>query len=144
MIYVIPVVLGALLKDAITPGDSGDWDDIEKIVKKVVSEEISSIFGLFVVAREFAGAGKIMAGDRSRDYSGPAGVRLVADTHTALKQVMQGEFDDAMRKAVINLSGDVFGLPSAQINRTITGAEALNEGRTDNPAALLFGVQKPN
>ena len=39
--------------------------------------------------------------------------------------------------------GDLAGLPSAQINRTITGAQALADGETDNPAALAFGFQKP-
>jgi hypothetical protein len=40
--------------------------------------------------------------------------------------------------------GDLFGLPGAQINKTITGAEALDEGETDNPAALLLGYQQPH
>ena len=34
------------------------------------------------------------------------------------------------------------GLPAAQVNRTITGAQALAEDETDNPAALVFGFQK--
>ncbi|MNW21442.1 hypothetical protein D3C71_2223730 [compost metagenome] len=55
----------------------------------------------------------------------------------------QGEADIALVKATINLAGDVFGLPSAQINRTITGAKALSDGDTSNPAALVFGFQKP-
>jgi hypothetical protein len=80
--------------------------------------------------------------DHVRDYAGPAGVRVISDAGAAAKQIQQGEFDDAFRKAAINLTGDMLGLPSAQINRSITGAQALAEGKTDNPAALLLGHQE--
>ena len=143
LIYTVPAVLGALFKDAITPGDAGD-DDPEKLARKLAAEQISFLLGLFVVGREFADVGKIIAGaEGARDYAGPAGTRMVGDTLKFGKQAMQGEFDDAFRKAAINLSGDLFGLPAAQVNRTITGAKALVEGETSNPAALAFGFQKP-
>jgi hypothetical protein len=38
--------------------------------------------------------------------------------------------------------GDLFGLPSVQINRTITGIEAMAEGKTENPAAVAFGFRE--
>ena len=41
-------------------------------------------------------------------------------------------------QALINVIGDVAGLPAAQVNRTVTGAEALKTGKTKNPAALVF------
>ena len=133
LIYTVPAVLGALFKDAITPGDAGD-DDPEKLARKLAAEQISFLLGLFVVGREFADVGKIIAGaDGARDYAGPAGTRMVGDTLRFGKQAMQGEFDDAFRKAAINLSGDLFGLPAAQVNRTITGAKALVEGETQQP-----------
>jgi hypothetical protein len=34
------------------------------------------------------------------------------------------------------------GLPSAQINRTLDGIEALSEGETENPLAPLTGVKR--
>lgn len=148
-LMILPAIGQQLLKDAITPGDSGDYDDWESVAKKFVASEIDFLFGMTVVGREFSGAAKFAAGveDRGRDYGGPAGFRLVTDVTQLGKQVGQvvqgGEFDDAFRKAVINASGDMFGLPSAQINRTITGIQALQEGETDNPAAVLFGYQKP-
>lgn len=145
MLIAIPAVLGALFKDALTPGDSGDWDDPEKIAKKLAAEEISYLMGLFVVAREFSAAAKIWTGTASfnQDYTGPSGVRVIADTGTVGKQVMQGTLDDSLRKSIINLSGDIFGLPAAQINRTVTGTQALVTGETSNPAAVVFGFQKP-
>jgi hypothetical protein len=69
---------------------------------------------------------------------------MVGDAYAFAKQVHQGEFDDQFRKTAINLLGDVSGLPSAQLNRTITGAKALKEGKTHNPAALLMGYQEPH
>jgi hypothetical protein len=77
-----------------------------------------------------------------RQYTGPAGVRVVADALKMAEQAKQGEFDDSFRRASVNLLGDLTGLPAAQINRTITGIKALDEGETDNPAAVVLGYQK--
>jgi len=145
MLYTVPAVLGSMLKDALTPDGGGDDDeDLEAIARKLAAEQLSYLMGLFVVAREFGEVSKIVTGAEGprRDYSGPAGLRPIADTFTFAKQAGQGEFDAAFRKASINLLGDFTGLPSAQINRTITGIEALEEGQTDNPAAVLFGYKK--
>jgi hypothetical protein len=97
-----------------------------------------------VVVREFGEAAKTVTGanDMGRDYTGPAGLRLITDAGSLAKQAHQGEFDDAFRKASVNMVGDLFGLPSAQINRMITGTKALAEGKTDNPAAVAFGFQE--
>ena len=75
-------------------------------------------------------------------YRGPGGLRLIGDAYAFGQQVRQGEMDDAFRKAAINLAGSAFGVPSAQVNRTWTGMQALADGETDNPAALVFGFQK--
>lgn len=143
MLYVVPAVLGFFLKAMLTPGDSGD-DDPEKLAKKLLANQIDYLMGLMVVVREFGEAAKTVTGanDMGRDYTGPAGLRLIADTVSMAKQAHQGEFDDAFRKAAVNMVGDMFGLPSAQINRTITGTKALAEGKTDNPAAVAFGFQE--
>jgi len=144
LLYLIPPMLGMALKAAITPGDSGD-DDPEKIAKKLLAAQIDYMMGMMVYVREFSDVAKTLTGanDMGRDYQGPAGLRLVVDSGKFAKQVYQGEFDDAFRKASVNLIGDLFGLPSAQINRTVTGTKALIEGETNNPAAIAFGFQKP-
>ena len=142
LLYSVPAVLGVLLKDALTPGDPGD--DEEKTIKKLLAAQLDYLIGLFALVREFSTAGKAVAGleDHVRDYGGPAGLRVVGDSVQFAKQAQQGEFDDAFRKSFLNLLGGVFGLPTAQINRTVTGAKALNEGKTQNPAALVFGFQE--
>jgi hypothetical protein len=144
LLFVVPAVLGELLKDALTPGDAGG-DDWDQLVKKLLGAQLGFLLGLIVVGREFADAAKTAAGlsDYSRDYQGPAGLRFIADSASFAKQASQGEFDDAFRKSAVNVVGSLLGLPAAQINRTITGAQALNEGKTENPAALLLGHQEP-
>lgn len=136
MIYVVPTALTALMKSALTPGD--DDDDL---AKKLAKEQISFLLGLFVGGREMAQLANIITGDRFYGYTGPSGLRPIDDTYKFAQQAAQGEIDHAFVRASINLLGDVFGLPSAQINRTIKGAEALQEDETDNPAALLMGHQ---
>lgn len=136
MIYVIPNALNAILRSALTPGD-----DDEDLVKKLAKEQISFLLGLFVGGREMAQLANIITGDRFYGYAGPSGLRPIDDTYKFAQQAAQGEIDHAFVRASINLLGDVFGLPSAQINRTIKGAEALQDDETDNPAALLMGHQ---
>lgn len=133
--------LVAALKDALTPGDSGEWDDPDKIARRIGGESLSFAMGMFVGVREISEAAKIISGSM-RDYTGPAGLRPLGDTLAMVKQVSQGEFDRAFWRAAINLVGDATGLPAAQANRTITGVQALAEGDTDNPAAILFGHQQ--
>lgn len=143
LLYVVPAVLGSALKDALTPGDAGDDDD-EQLAKKLAAEQLSYLLGLVVLGREMGQLASTVTGaEGSRDYTGPAGLRAITDAYQFTKQASQGEFDDAFRKAAVNLAGDIFGLPSAQINRTITGTKALIEDKTDNPAAILTGYQEP-
>lgn len=145
MLYVAPAVLGVALKDALTTGDSGDWDDGEKLARKLLGEQLSYLMGLMFGIRELGGVVKaVVAGEKfGTDYTGPAGIRMLNDLAKLTKETSQGDADDGLRKAVINVAGDLFRLPSAQINRTITGAQAINEGKTKNPAALLTGYQEP-
>ena len=143
LLFVVPPVLGYMLKQALSPGDDS-LDDPEKLAKELLAQELDYLMGLMVVVREFAEAAKIITGanDKGRDYTGPAGLRLVSDSVSLAKQAHQGEFDDAFRKAAVNVVGDLFGLPAAQVNRTITGSQALAEGKTSNPAAVVFGYQE--
>ena len=134
--WVVPTALTALFKSLLTPGD--DDDDL---AKKLAKEQISFMLGMFVGGRELAQMGDIATGGKFYGYNGPSGVRPIADTYKLAQQARQGEFDKGLATATINLLGSGFGLPSAQINRTIKGAEALNKDKTDNPAALLFGYE---
>ncbi|WP_315285689.1 hypothetical protein [Neisseria bacilliformis] len=134
LIWVIPTALNAMMKSLLTPGD--DDDDL---AKKLAKEQISFMLGMFVGGRELAQLGDIATGGKFYGYNGPAGLRPIADTYKFAQQAQQGGFDKGLATASINILGSGFGLPSAQISRTLKGAQALDEGKTDNPAALLFG-----
>jgi hypothetical protein len=74
-------------------------------------------------------------------YQGPAGLRFFSELQNSMNQATQGEIDRAFTKTAINLGGILLHLPGAQINRTIDGFNALIEGETDNPAALIGGAR---
>jgi len=140
-----PAAAGLLLKNALTPGDSGNWDTPEHAAKSWFFETLRSLLGMVPVARELSVGMLALFGEESQGYQGPSGMRLFADAAKLGKEVHQGVFDTAFRKAAINMAGDVLpGVPSAQANRSVSGASALHEGKTGNPAAILFGYEEPH
>ncbi|TPQ24943.1 hypothetical protein [Methylomonas koyamae] len=145
LLFAVPQVLEHAIRAAITP-DGDDWDEVDyaKHAREVLGEMVDRMTGLLVLVREFREPIKYAIGlsDQVRNYEGPTGLRLVGDAGDLATQVRQGEFDAAFRKAFINVIGDVTGLPAAQINKTWTGAEALADDQTDNPAAAVFGYRQ--
>lgn len=143
LVTMTPAILGTLLKDALIPG--GD-DDEEKLTRKLLAEQVSFLMGMVVVGREFAQAGKMLAGDGGMAYSGPGGLRLIGEGTKFLQQALQGEFDEGFMRSFISVVGGLTGLPAVQINRTMQGAAAINAGETDgvldSASALAFGVQR--
>ena len=142
-----PALMG-LAKDALTPGDAdADEQDAADVIGKGALAGVENALGLVPYLRETTAAARMLVGEPTRDYAGPTGLRPLADLAQVAKQTHQavttGEFDTAFRKAMINLIGDITGLPSAQLNRSWTGAEAMDEGKTENPFALFFGYQEP-
>ena len=136
LIWVIPNVLTVLMKEALVPGDDG-----EDLAKKLAKEQISFMLGLFVGARELSSLGSIVTGGKNFGYSGPGGTRVISDALQFFQQSSKGEADKAFVRASISFAGSLFGLPAAQANRSLKGYRALKEGKTDNPAALLFGYE---
>lgn len=138
----LPSALMVIIKSLLTPGDDDLLDDPEKLIKEVGLSTASYIFGMVPFLRELFPTFRAAVGAESFGYEGPAGVRVIGDTYKFAQQARQGEMDDSFRKSAVNLSGSLFGLPSTQINRTWTGAEALANDKTDNWSALMFGYQE--
>ena len=132
-----------VFKDAITPGDATDEDDMKGLAKRLAADQISYMMGLFVGVREVSALADIVTGSRYFDYSGPIALRIVGDTIRFSAQARQLEFDKAFLKSSVNLMGSLFGIPSVQINKTINGIDALADGKTDNPWAVFLGYQEP-
>ncbi len=147
MLMVVPVVLGHAIKALLTP-DAGDDDfDPEALARKLAAEELSFLMGTMVVAREFGGAAQLLTGAEGArmGYGGPAGVRAIGEAYNLATQTGQMEFDRAWFRSAINTLGAFTGLPSAQINRTIDGVEAILEGEVAGVGAVvapLTGVKK--
>jgi hypothetical protein len=146
MLFVVPVVLTYMLKQALIPrkgGEDEEWD-MSKIARELAAEQLSYLMGTMVIAREFGEVGKMIFGVEGprMGYGGPAGLRAVGETYQFATQASQGEFDTAFRKSAVNMIGAFTGLPSAQVNRTLDGLEALYEGETKNVLAPLTGAKK--
>ena len=146
MLFVVPVVLSYMLKQALIPrkGDEEEEWDMGKIGRELAAEQLSYLMGTMVIAREFGEVGKIIFGVEGprMGYGGPAGLRAIGETYQFATQASQGEFDTAFRKSAVNMIGAFTGLPSAQVNRTLDGLEALYEGETKNVLAPLTGAKK--
>ena len=130
VLLAIAPILEAALSDLLKPGDSDRWDE-ENAAKTMAAAMMNNLLGQFILLREFNLSGY--------DYSGPVGLRAIADAYKLRDEIQQGEWDSGLRRAAIGIGGSVFGLPAAQINRTLDGLQALDEGDTDNPAAVLLG-----
>jgi hypothetical protein len=142
MILVVPVMVEQLLKEVLTPdGEDKEEKDLGKVAAQLTRAEVEYLLGMFVYVRELQGVSGMIDGGM-RGYEGPAGLRGIVTIQRAAQQAGQGEFDRGFRRSAVDLLGIGLGLPSAQINRTIDGLEALSEGETENPLSAVMGVQR--
>jgi hypothetical protein len=139
MLFVVPVVLGYAIKNAIQPEPDDEEFDPEALARDLAAAELEYMMGTMIIVREFSGASKIVTGAEGvrMGYSGPAGLRLIGEAYTFTNQAAQLEFDRAFRKSAINLLGALTGIPSAQINRTIDGIDAVVEEEVEGGEAVL-------
>jgi len=135
LLYTVPTVIITLMKTALT-GDDDDWEP-EKLADKLAREQLNSVFGTVVGARELAAAFQGYTG-----YSGPAGTRFFAEFARLGKQLEQGEPDGAFFKALNNSAGVLLHYPSGAVNRAVSGVMAISEGEVEGVGMLtapLFG-----
>lgn len=129
---VIETFLREGIKAGVAGADSDDW--WEHCVEQAPWSVVDFNLGLFVFLREFAGI--------TDSYTGPSGMKKFQDVRRFAQQVEQGEFDMAFWKSLTNMTGAIFGLPAAPITRAMTGIDALERGKTDNPLAVIFGYSE--
>jgi conjugative element/phage-associated large polyvalent protein len=135
LLFIIPSVLGTLLKEAL----KWDADDEEELAGRIVRDQLNYLLGLMIGVRETSAMVQGFTG-----YSGPAGTRFFAEFAKLGKQIGQGEVDEAALKAAANVAGIFFHLPAGQVGRTLDGIHALVTGATLNPGALLVGSKENN
>ena len=134
MLYTVPAVLGFAMKEALRGGD----DDDEDLFASLAREQLNYLLGTLVGLRELGAAVQGFTG-----YQGPAGTRFFTEIAKFAKQVEQGEVDTALLKALNNATGILLHYPAGQVNRMVEGYLAYAEGKTDNPAAIVFGPPIP-
>jgi len=132
MLFIVPPILGYYLKEMMRPGEDPDGEGWG-----LLGEVASYIAGTMIGLREIAGTLQGYYG-----YEGPAGARFFAALARLGQQVRQGEPDAAARRATIDVAGAMLHLPAAQINRSLDGVTALDEGKTDNPLAVVTGAPR--
>lgn len=111
------------------------WDE-EKLFKKLAAENVKFNLGMFVGVREFSAGVDYLFGQQGNSYSGPTGAKLPGDVVKLMQQVGQGEMDAALAKAGVSVMGDLFGLPSTQMNRIIDATS-----KDENAWSYLIGVK---
>lgn len=129
---VIETFLREGIKAGVAGADPDDW--WEHCVEKAPWSVVDFNLGLFVFLREFSGI--------TDSYTGPSGMKKFQDVRRFAQQVEQGDFDMAFWKSLTNMTGAIFGLPAAPITRAMSGIDALERGKTDNPLAIIFGYSE--
>lgn len=129
---VIETFLREGIKAGVAGADPDEW--WEKSVEEAPWSVLDFNLGLFVFLREFSGI--------TDSYTGPSGMKKFQDVRRFVQQAEQGDFDMAFWKSLTNMMGAIFGLPAAPITRAMTGIDALERGKTDNPLAVIFGYSE--
>jgi GNAT superfamily N-acetyltransferase len=139
LLYTVPAIATIAMKHAF--GRGGADDDPLNWFQQIGAEMISSAMSGLIFMREISGAVQIALGldPGARGYSGPAALRPFQVTYDVATQIKQGEGDRGFWHAINSGAGFLFAYPAAQVQKTADGAIALYEGRTKNPAALIFG-----
>jgi ADP-Ribosyltransferase in polyvalent proteins len=143
LINFFPVVFSVALKNALK--GTCEWDDTECLAGRYQSEQISHLFGQMVGVREVGVSIDAATGGEAFGYTGPAGLRFFADVYKSAIQLNQGEADVALLKALNNALGALFHYPAGQLNKTLEGAIAIENGEVEGAAilpALISGPQK--
>lgn len=132
-LYTIPATLMYLMVQALTDGDDDDQKELaEKLVRANIADAVGDVFFF----REFAGA------VQGFQYKGPAGFRLIDASVRLAQQIEQGELDEGLLSAGGQALGIILRAPSGQIEATIRGLSALDQGETENPAVVLTGIRR--
>ena len=142
ILNTIPVIFSLALKEML----KGECDyDLECLAEKLGHEQAGFLFGQMVLLREVGAAVDVATGAKGYGYSGPAGLRFFSDLYKLGQQAGQGEADLATFKAANNVAGALLHYPAGQINTTLEGIMAVEDGRVEGISilpALIAGPPK--
>jgi hypothetical protein len=135
LVSFIPTTVAFLMREALTGG--GDDEDDEALATALIRENLGFFLGTMVGLREI---GSMVSTDMR--YTSPAGLRVLSDAAGLKDQIVQGEADEALWRAVNRVGGAVLHYPAGQVDRTVRGFRALADGETSNPLVLLVGPER--
>jgi hypothetical protein len=129
----IPVLFAVALKELL----KGECDqDLECLANKLGHEQLSFLFGQMILLREVGTAVDAATGGAGFGYSGPAGLRFFSDMYKLGQQTNQGDADLAAFKAANSVAGALLHYPAGQVNATVEGIMAVEDGRVDGVSIL--------
>jgi hypothetical protein len=142
LLVAVPAVYKYYVNQAIKAKRKDNDDDEEKGLAAFVAEEsIQTMLSSMVGIRELSNLAKFDAKE-VRDYSGPSGLAMMTDIYNVTIQARQNEWDAAYRRALLNLAGDLFGIPAVQINRTVDGIQLMIDKNNADLRAPIFGTRR--
>lgn len=137
-LYVIPTLLWDLARKSLVGG--GDGDEEENILKKAATTAPKEFLNSVPLLGEIAPAVDLVTGEGARDYRGPSGLTLVAESLRLAAQLGQvvedGEeqLDTPLLRSALRASG----LPgSMQVDKMIGGYLSWEDNESEIPAILL-------
>jgi len=134
LLFSLPTVLAHLVRSAIA-GELGDeLEEPGALVQQLALEQLAYLTGTMVILRELGGVIQGYSG-----YEGPAGARGLATASRFIAQVSQLEADEAFWRSLNQTAGVLFHYPAGQVERTVRGIQALMDGSTQNPGAVVTG-----
>jgi hypothetical protein len=140
LLNTVPIVFSVALKELLK---GGCGDDLECLGEKLASEQLNFLFGQMVLLREAGVAIDVAAGGQGFGYQGPAGLRFFADLYKLGAQTNQGEADIAFFKAANQVAGAILHYPAGQINATMEGIIAIEEGKVEGVNVLTALIAGP-
>ena len=140
IINMIPAMMAVAIKGMLKGNCDGD---IECIAEELKKEQLSYMFGQMIGLREIAGAAEAATGGQYYGYRGPAGLRPLADIGKLGQQAAQGEADAAFRRALLSVTGGLLHLPLGQVNATLDGITAVENGEVEGVGAVLAPLAGP-
>lgn len=131
-LYWLPTTIGFITTSLLR----GDDEEIKERVKKLGRAGVSDMFSDVFFLRELSGV------VQGYDYRGPAGWKFVSSLQRLGEQIGQGQADEALRRAALEVTGILFHYPSRQVEAFASGLGEMLEGESRNPLQPILGESR--
>lgn len=140
ILNTVPALFSFALRELLK-GNCGD--DVQCLAGNYAREQANYMFGQMVPLREVGSAVEVVMGGQGFGYTGPAGLRFFNDLYKLSQQAAQGEADMALFKAANSVAGTLLHYPAGQVNNTLEGMLAVENGEVEGAAILPALIAGP-